>query len=257
MLTGSFDHTAAVLDIRMAPGTGVTQTHMFAADVEALEWDPHNHHLFMACTEDGMVTMCDTRKAGSVAPGGASPQQGASALFRLQAHSKPTTCMSFSPAVPNVLCTGSVDKTVKIWDISEGRPNCVVTKNMDLGGVFAVKFCPDAAFLLGIGGAKGKTVVWDTMRSPEVFNKWSVAAAAAGVRLPKAPTGEDDGMAVGHDDLDEDLDEDEMEELLQEEEQKRAGFFTGDDAEEREARPEASKEKKDKKKKKKKKASKK
>ena len=50
--------------------------------------------------------------------------------------------MAFDPQKPNILASGSVDKTIKIWDIESGA--CQSTLGVDAGylGVRRVSFSP-------------------------------------------------------------------------------------------------------------------
>jgi WD40 repeat protein len=38
-------------------------------------------------------------------------------MFEFQAHDETTSGLSFSPRVPNMLVSSSIDKTVKVWDV--------------------------------------------------------------------------------------------------------------------------------------------
>lgn len=118
LLTGSFDHTAAVFDTR-SPEHIARWT--FAADVEAMIWDPHAPFSFLASTEDGHVYCCDTRSPGS-------------ALFSLRAHDKAVSSISISTLCPGLLITGSVDRSCKVWDIRGGVPSFIASRELPLVG---------------------------------------------------------------------------------------------------------------------------
>ena len=51
-------------------------------------------------------------------------------------------CVAFDPQKPNILASGSADKTIKIWDIESGA--CQSTLGVDAGydGVRSVSFSP-------------------------------------------------------------------------------------------------------------------
>ena len=65
-------------------------------------------------------------------------------------------CVAFDPQKPNILASGSADKTIKIWDIESGA--CQST----LGGdkpVYCVSFSPDGDMLAaGDGVFRGGNV---------------------------------------------------------------------------------------------------
>ena len=100
ILSGGFDAQACISDLR-APGDAVASWKC-SADVESLAWSHHQPTHFVVSAESGEVVCFDTRKG----PGGP-------AVFTLAAHNKATTSVVFNPAVPDLLVTGSIDKTVR------------------------------------------------------------------------------------------------------------------------------------------------
>lgn len=130
-----------VVDVR-AP-TAAALRFPVPADVEHLAWNPTQAEHFVVSAEDGHVLYFDARAASSAAPAaagggkkagkkgaGESGGGGAKPLWTLKAHDKPTTALSFCPAVAGLLATGSVDKTVKLWDVSAGRPTQLASKEV-------------------------------------------------------------------------------------------------------------------------------
>jgi periodic tryptophan protein 1 len=159
LLTGSFDRTAKVFDTRNPEAVA---TWTFATDVECLKWNPFEPHLFLASTEDGFVYAADTRKAGST-------------LFTLQAHDLAVSSLSFSHYVPGLMVTASIDKTIKVWDVYEGKPRFVATRELDRSALYTVEFSPDSPGVIAVGGMeKGVTTL-------EVFE------TAAGTRFISCP----------------------------------------------------------------------
>jgi periodic tryptophan protein 1 len=113
-------------------------------------------------SEDGKVTCIDVRESTR-------------SLFTLQAHDKTCNTISFSQFAPNLLATGSIDKSVKLWDVSNNKPVLIDTITSDLGTVFTSGFCVDSPFLLAAAGGKGKLNVLDLMKQPKVakhFSAW-------------------------------------------------------------------------------------
>ena len=157
LLSGSYDRTVVWADMRAPdarqPRWGVE------SDVEALKWDPHDSNYFYVSTEAGCVHFHDSRSLPAT-PAATKP------VWTLQAHDKAVSSFDINPAVPGFLATGSVDKTVKLWNTqaSSGGPSMVVSRDMDVGKIFSASFAPDAAvgFRLAVAGSKGAAVVWDT-----------------------------------------------------------------------------------------------
>lgn len=60
--------------------------------------------------------------------------------------------------------TGSTDKQVKLWNITEAGPSMVVSRDLGVGRVFATNFAPDkeVGFRLAVAGSEGDVRVWDT-----------------------------------------------------------------------------------------------
>ncbi|KAJ2381743.1 rRNA-processing protein, partial [Coemansia sp. RSA 2559] len=126
MLTGGYDKRVGALDSR-APAAiswwGVDD------DVESIMWDAHSPSHFYVATEAGTVRYFDIRTAG--AKGNAAP------VYTLVAHDEAVSAMDQHPTIPGLLVTGSADETVKVWDVRDNKPSMVVSRNLDVGNVFA------------------------------------------------------------------------------------------------------------------------
>ncbi|CAA2968410.1 periodic tryptophan 1 homolog, partial [Olea europaea subsp. europaea] len=144
LLTGSFDCSVVMKDSRIPSHSGFKWS--VTAEVESLAWDPHTEHSFVVSLENGMVMGFDIRTASS------DPKPS----FTLHAHDKKVCTISYNSLVPNLLATGSIDKTVKLWDLTNNKPSCIASQNPKAGAVFSVSFSEDAPFLLAIGGSKKK-----------------------------------------------------------------------------------------------------
>ena len=157
LLSGSYDRTIVAADMRAPEATkprwGVE------SDVELVRWDPHNEQLFYVSTENGILHCFDARQL-PMAP------EESKALWRLQAHEQSLSSFSINPAVAGFIATGSTDRTVKLWDISNtsSGPSMVVSRDLGVGKVFSANFAPDSevAFRLAVAGSKGAVQVWDT-----------------------------------------------------------------------------------------------
>lgn len=164
LLSGSFDRSVIMMDMRAPTHSGIRWP--VPADVESLAWDPHTDHSFMVSAEDGTVRGFDIRAAASTADFDGKP------MFTLHAHDKAVCAISYNPAAPSLLATGSTDKMVKLWDITNNQPSCIASTNPNVGAVFSAAFSKNSPFLLATGGSKGILHVWDTLDNSEVARRF-------------------------------------------------------------------------------------
>lgn len=164
LLSGSFDHSIVMKDGRKPSHSGYRWS--VAADVESLAWDPHTEHSFVVSLENGIIKGFDIRAASS------NPDSELKPSFTLHAHDKAASSISYNASIPNLLASGSTDKMVKLWDLSNNQPSCIASKNPKAGAVFSVSFSVDNPFWLAIGGSKGKLEVWDTFSEAGVEKKY-------------------------------------------------------------------------------------
>jgi len=155
MVTGGFGGDVCLLDARQ-PNSSLKWK--LPADVECIRWNPHAPQCFLVGTEDGMVTNHDARMAGET-------------IFRLKAHDESTSCLALNVKIPNLMATCSVDQTVKLWDFTENKPNCVHSQELDLGALFSVDYCSESPSVLAIGGSKSKIRIWDSAEISFVQDK--------------------------------------------------------------------------------------
>ena len=120
--TGAYDKRSIVCDVRDPSKSSIKIK--LTSDVECLAWNPHQPEMLLISTEDGIVVGHDVRSSPS------------KPLFSLQAHSTATCTMDFNPAIPNLLATGSDDKHLKWWDLSNSsQPKCLAS---DSSGVVSI-----------------------------------------------------------------------------------------------------------------------
>lgn len=154
LLSGSYDRTVVAADMR-APDAkarwGVD------ADVEAVRWDIHDPNFFYVTTDAGMVYRFDVRNVPN------NPQES-KPVWSLQAHDSSVSSFDINPSVPGFIVTGSTDKEVKVWNITDNKPSMVVSRKPDVGKIFSTTFAPDAdvSFRLAVAGSKGTVQIWDT-----------------------------------------------------------------------------------------------
>ncbi|KAI0492880.1 hypothetical protein KFK09_027156 [Dendrobium nobile] len=159
LLSGSFDRSVVMVDGRSI--NEVSKKWPVMADVEGLAWDPHADHSFVVSQENGVVQGFDIRI-------GSSDGSSFKPVFTLHAHDKAVSSISYNPCRPNLLATGSTDKTVKLWDLSNSQPSCVASTKPKAGSIFSIAFSEDNPFLLAVGGHKGKLKIWDVTSEPGI-----------------------------------------------------------------------------------------
>ena len=116
---GDLGHARRTLDA-LRPRRGET-------DLRGFEW----RHLWNLCRGDQLAT--------------------------LTGHGRTVACAAFSPQ-GNLLATGSMDGTARIWDVM--NPQCVATLNVTTGAVWSVAFTPDGKYLMT--GCNEQVQLWDT-----------------------------------------------------------------------------------------------
>ncbi|KAI9473342.1 rRNA-processing protein [Coemansia sp. RSA 1821] len=187
MLTGGYDKRVAAFDSRVPDAISSWKVD---ADVESVMWDVHSPNHFFVATESGTVRYFDIRNANN--------GKGGAPVFTLTAHDEAVSAMQQHPNIAGVLVTGSADETVKVWDIRD-KPSMVLSRNPDVGSVFAAQFCPDEPMLLAVAGSNGESRVWDLATNAQVRSTFGDAAFAA------KPVQEKPLVGIQHD---EDEDED-------------------------------------------------
>ena len=186
LLSGSYDRTVVAADMRApdakAPRWGVE------SDVENIRWDPHDDNFFFVSTENGVIHYHDIRNAPS------NPS-ATKAVWTLQAHDESISSFDVNSIVPGYMATGSTDKTVKLWNIQPSGPSLVVSRNLDVGKVFATTFAPDpeVAFRLAVAGSNGTMHVWDTSTNGAVRKTFAQ-------RVPEQAGKEEDRLVGVEDD---------------------------------------------------------
>ncbi|CAH2078588.1 unnamed protein product [Thlaspi arvense] len=163
LLSGSFDRTVVLKDGRNPSHSGFKWSVM--SRVESLAWDPHSEHSFVVSLRNKTVKGFDVRQASN-------STSDLKPSFTLQAHDKAVTSVSYNISAPNLLATASTDRTVKLWDLSNNQPSCIVSHKPKVGGVFFIAFSTDDPFLLAMGGSMGKLKVWDTLSDTNVSRRY-------------------------------------------------------------------------------------
>jgi len=173
LATGSYDRTVALVDAR---ATENVKTVKIPGDCEALAWDPHNTHCLTAASEDGTVTCWDVRNFSSKKP----------LWSMVGSEFGGVSDLAYNELVPGMLATSAVDKTVTLWDTSNGEtPRARMNKDMKVGKLFTLNFYPSSPWLLGCAGGGKEIAIWD-MREDTTVQKCFGGRATAN----SAPTSE-------------------------------------------------------------------
>ena len=165
ILSGGFDQKIHLSDMRASASLPVKW--QLKTDVEGMIWDISNPTSFLVSCEDGSVSKYDTRLGSDAKP-----------LWMIKAHDKACCDLSLcgNPAAKGLLATGSLDKSVKLWDTSsdENDPKLVLSKKLKTGPVFTTTFSPEASAppYLAVGGTKGELLVWDIRSEEEIVKKY-------------------------------------------------------------------------------------
>lgn len=158
LLTGCCDGKARIFDCNQVSH----KSWDVDGEVEKVLWDHFNPFNFMVATEKGYVYMMDARNDSK-------------SIWTLSAHSEGVNGLSLSSQCPGLLITGSSDKTMKVWDISNNKPTCVIEHDPKVGMVHALDGCPDAPFVFAFGGdtPSHNMHVMDVRESAKVAEKFN------------------------------------------------------------------------------------
>lgn len=164
ILSGGFDKRIHLSDMRSVNSASANVKWELEADVETLIWDCNQPTSFLVSCEDGSVMKFDTRMGSD-----------SKAVWTVRAHTKACCGLSLctSSKAKGLLATGSLDKMVKLWDVSTDEPTLIVSKKLKTGPVFTAQFCSsEESPLLAVGGARGELMVWDVRSAEEIVKKY-------------------------------------------------------------------------------------
>lgn len=107
LLSSSFDCTSAVTDLRSRKSIGFKRISLIEfmmlilveGEAENCNWNPHDLNSFGVSTESGAIQMFDIR----------APKK---AVYKIAAHKKACSSISFNATIPNLLLSSSLDGIV-------------------------------------------------------------------------------------------------------------------------------------------------
>ncbi|RCK58743.1 Periodic tryptophan protein 1 [Candida viswanathii] len=175
LLTGGYDSTAAITDVRIAAGdssTAESSKHysvVSGEEVENVRWDASKPELFYVGTDNGNVYSFDIR-------------QESKPLWTLHAHDAGISSLDVNSYVPGMLVTSAMgEKVVKLWkcppQAESGKqqgPSMVLSRDFGVGNVLTTSYAPDieVAGNMVIGGITGGLKMWDTFSNSSVRNSF-------------------------------------------------------------------------------------
>lgn len=179
LLTGGYDGTCAVSDVRISDENKVSRNYKVSPgeEVENVAWGA-TPELFYGGTDSGNVYCFDVRVTEKP-------------LWTLHAHDAGISSLSVNKNVHGMLATSAMgEKTVKLWRSPEPEkgPSMVLSRDFGLGNVLTSSFAPDmeVAGLLSVGGVSGALKVWDVLSNRTVRSSFRDELAALKTRARTA-----------------------------------------------------------------------
>ncbi|ODV81724.1 periodic tryptophan protein 1 [Suhomyces tanzawaensis NRRL Y-17324] len=168
LLTGGYDGTAAVTDVRISDESQMTRNFKVGQgeEVENVRWGhPSVPEIFYAGTDNGNIYCFDVRNTDKP-------------LWTLHAHDAGISSLDVNSHIPGMLITSAMgEKTVKLWkcptDNSSG-PTMVLSRDFGVGNVLSSSFAGDieVAGNLTVGGVSGALKLWDVFSNSSVRNSF-------------------------------------------------------------------------------------
>ncbi|KAF5840260.1 nucleosome remodeling factor [Dunaliella salina] len=141
LLSGSDDAQICIWDVTGNPLSG-----------NDVAWHCHHPDIFGSVGDDKHLILWDTR----------SPP-AAGAMVSSEAHVAEVNCLAFNPLNPNILATGSADKTVALHD-SRNLSQRLHVFESHTDEVFQIGWSPKNETILASCGADRRVMVWDLSR---------------------------------------------------------------------------------------------
>ncbi|MBW0555760.1 hypothetical protein O181_095475 [Austropuccinia psidii MF-1] len=157
VISGGWDRLVKVWDSRNCQEGVQVKVE---SDVECIRWNPFEPNAFLVTLDNGHIQSYDSRMLPRFTE---SPES--KALWTLSAHDSAVSAMDVSSVIPGLFVTGGLDRMVKVWNLEDkvGLPqlSMVVNRDLNVGKVFSVGFCPDDAMTVAVAGSEGTLQIWD------------------------------------------------------------------------------------------------
>ncbi len=163
-------------------------------------WNPPGRPIDVVYSPDGnMLLACgvaghsDRREPVNIKDQGWAEiwDAGASKIVPLMGHTAPATTAAFSPDGTRCV-TGSLDKTIRLWDTATGRGLCIFRGH--LGGIRRVDYCPRGDRILS--AAEDGAAFWNVARfaappleSVPLAKSFTLVHSTEAIGLPRQESG--------------------------------------------------------------------
>lgn len=148
LLSGSDDTNILIWDLNKKSSVG-SQFDKFSEHesvVEDVAWNRQDQFIFGSVGDDKKLKVWDTRQSKSVSS--------------VDAHTEEAICLDFSYYNPNMILTGSCDKTVAMWDRRKPESALHLFKQHS-EEVNCVKYHPHHENLFASASTDRRAIVWD------------------------------------------------------------------------------------------------
>ncbi|CAJ0562805.1 unnamed protein product, partial [Mesorhabditis spiculigera] len=160
LLSASDDGTVCLWDIsaNTASGSGghldSKAKYPHQSVVEDVAWHVLHEALFGSVSDDHNLTIWDTRSKSN------------QPTHKVEAHTQEVNCLSFNPYSEYILCTGSADKTVGLWDLRNLK-NKLHSFQSHRDEIFQVQWSPHNETILASSGSDRRVHIWDLSKIGE------------------------------------------------------------------------------------------
>lgn len=178
--SGGYDGCVKIWDVRSPTDASSTQTIPVNGQVEKLKWHPWKPNHLLVALDTGLVQEFNVL----------SPQRP---VWTLSAHESACTSIDYSPHIRGCLLTASLDRTLKLWHVSESDDatkakreiSLVASRDPGAGKIFSAVFSPDDPLTIAVAGSAGKVKVWNALGARGVRSVFDGQLKELGRRVVK------------------------------------------------------------------------